>query len=399
MDNGSENKVQFKDIPLRLYEPKWGTKLTDVILELERLREKKLGGPVPPYIFFQLKNIFQMMESLGSARIEGNRTTFMEFVERVIEKKAKLPDEDTQFKEVLNIEAAIDFVEENVESGTSITRALLSEIHKIIVKDLPLPPKGEGSYNPGEYRTKQVGITQADHVPPEPLRVPEYMEELLAFVNAPVKSKNDLLVTALAHHRAAWIHPFDNGNGRAIRLFTYALLIKQGFEVKSGRILNPTAIFCNDRQKYYDMLALADTGEPEKVLVWCEYVLSGLLEEIKKIDHLLDHKYLTKEILIPALAFARERKLITEREHAILETVIMAEDMAVKAGDLEKAVGDVSVVTRSRVIRDLREKEMLMPLKENGRIYTIQFMNNYLLRGIGQALIEKGFVPASLNQK
>lgn len=399
MIRDSENKAQYKDVPLKLYEPKWGTKLTDIILELERLRVKKLGGPVPPYIFFQLKNIFQMMESLGSARIEGNRTTFMEFVERVIEKKAKLPDEDTQFKEVLNIEAAIGFVEENVVQGTSITRALLSEVHKIVVKDLPPPPGGEGSLNPGEYRAKQVGIRKADHVPPEPVRVPEYMEELLAFVNAPVESKNDLLVTALAHHRAAWIHPFDNGNGRAIRLFTYALLIKQGFEIKSGRILNPTAIFCNDRQKYYDMLALADTGEPDKVLAWCEYVLSGLLEEIKKIDHLLDRTYLTKEILIPALAFARERKLITEREHAILETVIMAEGMAVKAGDLEGAVGDVSVVTRSRVIRDLREKEMLMPLKENGRIYTIQFMNNYLLRGIGHALTEKGFVPASLNQQ
>ena len=40
-----------------LYDPKYGSKLTNTILELEKLRVKKLGGPVPPYIFFQLKNI------------------------------------------------------------------------------------------------------------------------------------------------------------------------------------------------------------------------------------------------------------------------------------------------------------------------------------------------------
>lgn len=91
--------------------------------------------------------------------------------------------------------------------------------------------------------------------------------DLPDLTNQKIDSKYDLLITALAHHRMAWIHPFDNGNGRLIRMFTYALLIKQGFKVKSGRILNPTAIFCMDRNEYYEMLALADTGKEENVLM------------------------------------------------------------------------------------------------------------------------------------
>lgn len=394
-----ENKAQFKDIPLRLYEPSWGSELTSVILELEQLRVKQLGGPVPPYIFFQLKDIFQMLESLGSARIEGNRTTLAEFVERVIERGDRPIDGDEQVREIANIEDAIDFIETHIHPGTPITRAQISEIHKILVKELSLPPKGEGSRSPGQYRPMPVTIQKAEHVPPEPVRVPEYMEELIAFVNTPVDSKNDLLVTALAHHRAAWIHPYDNGNGRAIRMFTYALLIKQGFAVSTGRILNPTAIFCNDRQHYYDMLALADSGEPEKVLRWCEYVLKGLRDEIKKIDRLLDDKYITFEILTPSLDIALERKFITDREHAILHTVVTSKPMAVKSADIEAVIGEVSPVHRSRIIRDLREKGMLKPLKENGRVYTIGFMNNYLLRAVVQVLEKEGFVPASLNKK
>lgn len=399
MKGNSANKPVFNAVPLKLWEPEWGSKLASIILELEQLRVKRLGGPVPPYIFFQLKDIFQMLESLGSARIEGNRTTLAELVERTIEGKNRPVDADAQAREIANIETAIDFIEDNVKPGTLISRSLISEIHKLIVNRLPSPPIGEGSLHPGEYRPMPVSIQNSEHIPPEPTQVLEHMEELFSFVNKPVESKNDLLMTALAHHRAAWIHPFDNGNGRVIRMFTYALLIKQGFAVSTGRILNPTAIFCNDRQRYYDMLALADTGEKDKVLEWCEYVLSGLRDEIKKIDRLLDHKYMMLEILKPALSFAREREFITEREHSILESVVLSEEMAVKSGDLEKATGEVSPEHRSRIIRGLRDKGMLIPLKPGGRVYTIGFMNNYLLRGIIKVLEEQGFVPASLNSK
>lgn len=399
MTQTAANNKAFKPIPLKLYEPAWGSNLTNIILELDKLRDKHLGGPVHLHIFFQLKAIFQMLESLGSARIEGNRTTLAELVEKTIENRNNAQDGDPQAYELDNLEEAIRFIEEHVESGTEINRALLSEMHKLVVKDLPLPPHGEGSQYPGVYRPMPVAINKADHVPPEPTQVPGYMEELLAFINAPIESKNDLLVTALAHHRAAWIHPFDNGNGRVIRLLTYAMLIKQGFAVKKGRILNPAAIFYSDRQKYYNMLALADTGDAKDVLAWCEYMLAGLRDEIKKIDNLLDYEYLVMRILMPALDFSFTRQLITEREHAILYAVVTSENMEIKTGDVAQLIGKVTPEQRSRVIAGLREKGMLIPVKEGGRIYTIGFMNSFLLRGVMKVLEDEGFVPASLNQK
>jgi Fic family protein len=36
--------------------------------------------------------------------------------------------------------------------------------------------------------------------------------------------KYDLMKVALARHRFAWLHPFSNGNGRVVRLLTYAML-------------------------------------------------------------------------------------------------------------------------------------------------------------------------------
>lgn len=392
------NNTKFNDIPLKLYDPKWGSRLASTIIELEKLRVKKLGGPVPPYIFFQLKDIFQIFESLGSARIEGNNTTLSEMVEKIIEDPSKKSN-DEGLKEIYNIDRAIEFIEKNVNKNTKFSRALISEIHKIIVDNLTLPPKGEGSLYPGELRPINVRIKNSNHVPPEKIKVPEYFDGLLNFVNQPIDAQYHLLAIALSHHRMAWIHPFDNGNGRLIRMFTYALLIKQGFQVKSGRILNPTAIFCMNRNKYYDMLELADSGEEGKVLEWCLYVLEGLRVEIEKIDKLLDLEYMVNTILLPMLSYALERQHINKREFEILSMVIKSKKMRVKSVDLEKIIGKESSVQRSRILKKLKDKNMLFPIKPKGRVYTIRFANNYLLRGVVHVLEQNGFVPKSLNTK
>src|SRR5690606_24214283 len=107
------------------------------------------------------------------------------------------------------------------------------------------------------------------------------------------------------------IHPFGNGNGRTVRLFTYAMLVKTGFNVSVGRIINPTAVFCSNRNDYYRMLAEADKGTREGILTWSEYVLKGLKDEIEKIDKLLDYNFLRKEILLPTINHSLERKYIT----------------------------------------------------------------------------------------
>lgn len=402
MDN--VNKIQFKEIPLKIYDPRWGSKLSNTIIELEKLRVKKLGGPVPPYIFFQLKEIFHMLESLGSARIEGNNTTLAGLVEKII-KDSSNKAKDEKMIEINNIEKAIKFIEEHVKKTTKINRPLILEIHKILVDGLTVPPKGEGSSYPGQLRPVNVSIKQSNHVPPQHIKVPEYFDALIKFINKPLDIQYHLLAVAISHHRMAWVHPFDNGNGRLVRMFTYAILIKQGFQVKSGRILNPTAIFCMDRDKYYDMLALADSGDSNKTLEWCLYVLEGLRLEIEKIDKLLDLKYMINTILLPTLSYSLMEEHITKREYDILSSLVKSKNMIIRSSDLKKMIAQESSkqesrsVQRSRIIKRLKNKNMLMPLKEKGRVYTIGFANNYLLKGIMHVLEKNSFIPASLNKK
>ncbi len=380
----------FNHHDLTLINPAFDSPLVDVLTELEHLRRLQLQGTTPVPIFFQLKHIFHMLESLGSARIEGNHTTLADYVESKLEGAQHSPSD--QLREMENIESAMSYVEESIQPGDPLTEHFIRELHAITVGQL----EREGDATPGAYRQQPVRIAQSAHLPPEFIQVPEYMFELVAFINDNHPPKYDLIKVALAHHRFGWIHPFGNGNGRVVRLLTYALLIKYGFNVKAGgRVLNPTAVFCNDRDRYYAMLSSADTGTPEGRETWCVYVLQGILDELRKVDRLTDFAYLTDKVLLPAVVYARERELITGTEERVL--TIGAKAGIAKAADLAAAMPGMTAAQRTYQIKRLVDRQMLLPIKEGARQYTLGFSNSYLLRGMVRALSAEGFIPATLN--
>ena len=54
----------------------------------------------------------------------------------------------------------MEFIEENV-NDYPINKMFLSELHKMIVKDLPTPPQGEGDHTPGVYRSANLKINNS----------------------------------------------------------------------------------------------------------------------------------------------------------------------------------------------------------------------------------------------
>lgn len=375
----------FVDFPLKIIDLNFSSPLTDVVMELEHLRRLQLAGDTPPAVFFQLKAIFHMLESLSSARIEGNHTTLADYIESKIEASVT-PAEN--ILEMENIERAMNYVEEVVQVGGSITEQLIRELHQMTVGGLIR----EGDKTPGRYRDGNVQIAGAFHLPPDVSAVPGYMHELVEFINRADAHKYDLLKMALVHHRFCWIHPFGNGNGRVVRLLSYAVMIKYGFNVQIGsRVLNPTAVFCNDRDAYYTKLSGADTGTDEGLEAWCLYVLSGIRDELQKVDRLTQYDYLRDEILKPALAHSKSRKLVTDQEETVLAMAIAKKEF--KAVDLDSVLPGMSPRRRSYELSKLLSAHMISPVQQGARSYTINFANSYLLRGVIYALEQKGVIP------
>lgn len=379
--------------------PPFESPLTTLIFDLERLRYYSLKGTTPKWLFFDLKNVMQMLESLTSARIEGNRTTVMGVVEAVIQQDASTNDE--QILEIAKIQDAIFYIESKIKEAQKqseefvLDEAFIKELHRITVEGLTR----EGSKTPGQFRTEPVAISQAKHRPPAPSLVNSHMKDLVQFINEPNAPQHDLLKTAIAHHRIAWIHPFDNGNGRVTRLVTYAMLAKQGFiDDKGFHILNPTAIFCSDRSKYYDMLAVADTLDERALENWCEYVLGGIKTEVQKIDRLLNADFSKTQIIRPALELARQKNWLNGDEYEVM--LIAMEKNLIQAGDVLPifGTGPSARVQASRVISRLKEQGYLMAHPDSPRKYVLRFSNNYLLRGVIQQLGKHDLLPVRVNE-
>jgi len=374
-----------KGFVLRIVSPSFDSQLTDTLIELNHLKKLRLEGSTAPWIFFQLKNIFHILESVGSARIEGNRTTISEYIERKIEHKER---SNERYSEIANVEAAMDFIEDSISEDTEITNHFIRELHDLVVGDL----SEEGDRTPGAYRTWNVEISKSPHVPPDHIQVQSLMDELLKFINEKSSDKYELLKTALAHHRFTWIHPFGNGNGRVVRLLTYALLIKYGFNVKKGKILNPTAVFCNDRDLYYEKLSEADQGDDTSLLNWCDYVLTGILEEVTKVNKLLDFEYLYHSILVPTIKMGIDRGYINKDEAKVLNIGIKKQKF--KANELNEVLSDLTARQRTHLISKMKESGFIRPLKDKSRTYCVSFMNNYLMRSLMQVLEREEFIPS-----
>ena len=150
---------KFTHFELRLVEPKFDSNLTSKIMELNHLKKRLICGTTKPFMFFQVKGVFHILESLASARIEGNNTTISDYIE------SKLGHKETgeEGLEISNMHRALDFIDNNIEKSP-FNQAFLRKIHKIISNGLS--SNKEGCRNPGEFRKTPVKIANSNHFPP-----------------------------------------------------------------------------------------------------------------------------------------------------------------------------------------------------------------------------------------
>lgn len=220
------------------------------------------------------------------------------------------------------------------------------------------------------------------------------MTALLDFINEDVDQNYELLKIALAHHRFVWIHPFGNGNGRVGRLLTYAAMRRQGFSEAVGyRALNPTAVFGDNREMYYERLGDADSLEPEALIRWSSYVLEGLIADLGKLSLLGKQDFVTEGLLLPAISRGLRSARFTAEEAKAL--AIIARKIEAKAAHLEEAFPG-SRATRSQSIRRLLDRGIIEPIGDGKRTYRLRLAPSELTTLLVRQLDEMRFLPRIL---
>lgn len=224
--------------------------------------------PLPPELVTNLNNWFKVELTYTSNALEGNTLTASEtalVVEKGLTVGGKTLDEHL---EAINHAYAFDYILSLAKSSRKdITLHDIYSIHSLILRGI----KDEHA---GKLRSVLVRITGLDLALPEPIKLPEMMEEFITWLHT--TEEHPVLIAADAHLKFVTIHPFVDGNGRTARLLMNLLLIQTGYPFAD--------IVPEIRSEYIESLALAQTtGNTEAYYLLIAYAVD------KGLDIYLQH--------------------------------------------------------------------------------------------------------------
>lgn len=179
----------------------------------------------------------------NSNAIEGNTLTMSE-TKVVLEGITIGGKSMVEHLETINHRDAILFVEDLVSDKESLSEWNIKNIHALILKEID-------NQNAGKYRSENVVVSGAKHMPPRHYEISLLMQKLIAEYHREWTGYHPVVRAALLHGEFVKIHPFIDGNGRTARLLLNFELMRNGY---------PPIIIKNDqRAQYYDVLDLAHT--------------------------------------------------------------------------------------------------------------------------------------------
>ena len=175
--------------------------------------------------------------------IEGNTLTLSE-TKVVLEGITIGGKSMVEHLEAINHREAILYVEDLISNKEPLSEWNIRNIHALILKEID-------NFNAGRYRSENVVISGAQHIPPKHYEIGDLMQKLIVEYQNEWKAFHPVVRAALVHGEFVKIHPFIDGNGRTARLLLNFELMKNGF---------PPIIIKNvARARYYDVLDLAHT--------------------------------------------------------------------------------------------------------------------------------------------
>lgn len=179
--------------------------------------------------------------------IEGSALSMAETYAIIFNQSdVKVSAEPREFYEAVNHKYGIDYIFNQMSD--KLAESDIVSIAKIVNKNIN---------EIGGYRTAQVFIRGAEHIPPAPNQVPMLMKYFIDNYNNTVF---DDIYERVAHFHIEFerIHPFSDGNGRTGRLLICYELIKND--------VAPSVITKDDKIEYLNFISNQDVKSLAKLL-------------------------------------------------------------------------------------------------------------------------------------
>jgi Fic family protein len=310
---GAENRGESLGLmePLLITESsRRRTELTDLALELAQ-RAAGFRKSLPGGVMTALADLVRAMNCYYSNLIEGHDTHPID-IERALKNEYSADPEkrDLQLEAKAHI-AVQQWIDEGGIDGRAFTAEGIRELHRRFCELLPpdllvltIESTGEKvPVIPGAYRTRDVEVGR--HIPVSPGAVQRFMKRFEE-VYTKLGRTDTILASATAHHRLAWIHPFLDGNGRVMRLMSYAVLRET---LDTGGVWSIARGLARNVDEYKQHLAACDmprrndldgrgTLSEEALAAFTAFFLRICIDQVKFMEELVQPDRLRARILI-----------------------------------------------------------------------------------------------------
>ncbi len=221
--------------------------------------------PLPAEYASRLWQRLRIEWNYNSNHIEGNTLTYGETLLLLIHGRTRGDHLMREYEEMRGHDVAIELVRTLAQEARPLTEGDIRDFNRIVLKEgfwrVAQTPDGEQTrkwIEPGRYKTaaNHVLTTAGEvfqFVAPE--ATPAAMADFIVWLRRELEVPTLPLPMLLArtHHEFIRIHPFDDGNGRVVRLLlNYVLLHAE---------LLPIVVKSRERRGYLTAIALADAGD------------------------------------------------------------------------------------------------------------------------------------------
>ena len=357
------------------------TKATELIEQ-----SSGLGLGVHSSSLASIKELVRSMNSYYSNRIEG-QGTHPANIERALLKDFSGKPNIAKLQRIAiayidaekELEKFSTFGLESTLKSTTLVNAHHALYSRLAPQDRTTP---EGRIiEPGKIRGEDVIV--GNHEPPIWSSVPNFLERMDTVYAKSAGFQQGLISIACEHQRGMWVHPFLDGNGRAIRLQTHLALIpltKGLWSMNRG--------LARHRESYYAHLSAADFPRQgdldgrgnlsEKYLwEWCNWFLTIAKDQVDFMEKILDLKKMKNNIEGLIFYLASQDRLIRKEAIVPLHHLYLAGP--IKRGEFLQMTGlgernARSLLSRLIEIGLIKSKNHKSPVQFSFPLNALQFL-------------------------
>jgi Fic family protein len=236
-----------------------------------------------PEIAEEMNRIYLAKGVQATTAIEGNTLSEGDVLEIIEGRHETPPSQEYLVQEVTNVIDACNRIKDHLIGGGApeITTTMIKQFNLDVLRDLEL----EEGISPGECRTRSVVVGNYRGAPAEDCD--HLLERVCGWLNGPDFQAPgyewtvpfSLIKAILGHLYVAWIHPFDDGNGRTARLIELQILLAAGMPMPAAHLLSNH--YNATRGEYYRQLQQASRSGGD-VLPFLRYALQGFIDGIRQ---------------------------------------------------------------------------------------------------------------------